>query len=113
MIRETTVMFPRKCPSLKLQCVERGLKGQDRQGHSSPGAGQVVLRWYFLAGSWLYWGSNEAGLVFLPLFIRLSSIPSEAYLGLQDISFSSGEHTEPKGFLTQLLPVHQFQFTAS
>lgn len=81
---------------------EKESKGS-RWGGSSPGAGEVVLQWYFLAGSWLCWERNLRELVFIPLFIRLSSTPFEAYLDLQDISFSSGECTEPKGFLTRLL----------
>lgn len=63
-----------------------------------------------LADSWLCWGRNLRDLIFTPVFIRMSNTPFETYLELQD--FSSGGHPKPNSFVTQLLPVPQFQFIA-
>lgn len=97
----------------KMSMPQAALTGKETEGSRQ---GLCPRRWksgacvVLLAGSWLCWGRNLRDLIFTPVFIRISNTPFETCLELQD--FSSGGHPKPNSFVTQLLPVPQFQFIA-
>lgn len=107
MITETTAVFSRKKYNSWSEMCGKETKGSRWQG-SSPGTGEVVLKWYFLADRWLS-GKEIWGCSLLSLCSSGYPVPLLRYIWIFRIRPSPGENIQNQGTLL----LNDFKFIRS
>lgn len=107
IMRETTAIYSRKKSNSWSEMCGKETKGS-RWCRSSPGTGEVVLKWYFLVGRWLS-GKGIWGGLLLSLCSSGDLVSLLRHIWIFRIHPSPGENIQNQGTLL----LNYFQFIRS